>query len=505
MAKEKRYILALDQGTTSSRAIIFDHDGKIVTVAQREFKQYFPKPGWVEHNANEIWGSVLAVMAEAFGSADIDPNEIAGIGITNQRETAVVWEKETGRPVYNAVVWQSRQTADICEELKAAGHSDMVRDKTGLLIDAYFSGTKVKWILDNVEGAREKAENGELLFGTIDTWLIWKLSGGQAHVTDYSNASRTLMYNIYEQKWDDELLEILTVPKSMLPEVKPSSEVYANTIPYHFFGFEVPIAGAAGDQQAALFGQTCFEKGEGKNTYGTGCFMLMNTGEEAVKSDHGLLTTIAWGYNGKVEYALEGSIFVAGSAIQWLRDGLRMLKSAKDSEQYATRIESTEGVYVVPAFVGLGAPYWNSDVRGAIFGLTRGTEKEQLVRATIESLAYQTRDVLTSMENDSGINLKTLRVDGGAVSNNFLMQFQSDILDVPVERPEVSETTALGAAYLAGLAVGFWKDQEEVKEQWKLDKKFEPSMDESHREALYKGWQHAVEATMAFKPSKLDV
>lgn len=505
MAKEKRYILALDQGTTSSRAIIFDHDGKIVTVAQREFKQYFPKPGWVEHNANEIWGSVLAVMAEAFGSADIDPNEIAGIGITNQRETAVVWEKETGRPVYNAIVWQSRQTADICEELKAAGHSDMVRDKTGLLIDAYFSGTKVKWILDNVEGAREKAENGELLFGTIDTWLIWKLSGGKAHVTDYSNASRTLMYNIYEQKWDDELLDILTVPKSMLPEVKPSSEVYANTIPYHFFGFEVPIAGAAGDQQAALFGQTCFEKGEAKNTYGTGCFMLMNTGEEAVKSDHGLLTTIAWGYNGKVEYALEGSIFVAGSAIQWLRDGLRMLKSAKDSEQYATRIESTDGVYVVPAFVGLGAPYWNSDVRGAIFGLTRGTEKEQLVRATIESLAYQTRDVLTSMESDSGINLKTLRVDGGAVSNNFLMQFQSDILNVPVERPEVSETTALGAAYLAGLAVGFWKDQAEVKEQWKLDKKSDPNMDESHREALYKGWQHAVEATMAFKPSKLDV
>lgn len=505
MAKEKRYILALDQGTTSSRAIIFDHDGKIVTVAQREFKQYFPKPGWVEHNANEIWGSVLAVMAEAFGSADIDPNEIAGIGITNQRETAVVWEKETGRPVYNAIVWQSRQTADICEELKAAGHSDMVRDKTGLLIDAYFSGTKVKWILDNVEGAREKAENGELLFGTIDTWLIWKLSGGKAHVTDYSNASRTLMYNIYEQKWDDELLDILTVPKSMLPEVKPSSEVYANTIPYHFFGFEVPIAGAAGDQQAALFGQTCFEKGEAKNTYGTGCFMLMNTGEEAVKSDHGLLTTIAWGYNGKVEYALEGSIFVAGSAIQWLRDGLRMLKSAKDSEQYATRIESTDGVYVVPAFVGLGAPYWNSDVRGAIFGLTRGTEKEQLVRATIESLAYQTRDVLTSMESDSGINLKTLRVDGGAVSNNFLMQFQSDILNVPVERPEVSETTALGAAYLAGLAVGFWKDQAEVKEQWKLDKKSDPNMDESHREALYKGWQHAVKATMAFKPSKLDV
>ncbi|KGI86050.1 glycerol kinase [Exiguobacterium mexicanum] len=505
MEKEKRYILALDQGTTSSRAIIFDHDGKIVTTAQREFKQYFPKPGWVEHNANEIWGSVLAVMAEAFGSADIDPKEIAAIGITNQRETAVVWEKSTGRPVYNAVVWQSRQTAGICDELKEAGHADLFRDKTGLLIDAYFSGTKVKWILDNVEGAREKAEAGDLLFGTIDTWLIWKLSGGHAHVTDYSNASRTLMYNIYEQKWDDELLEILTVPKSMLPEVKPSSEVYANTIPYHFFGFEVPIAGAAGDQQAALFGQACFESGEGKNTYGTGCFMLMNTGEEAVKSDHGLLTTIAWGYNGKVEYALEGSIFVAGSAIQWLRDGLRMLKSAKDTEQYANRVETTDGVYVVPAFVGLGAPYWNSDVRGAIFGLTRGTEKEHFVRATLESLAYQTRDVLTAMEQDSGIELKTLRVDGGAVNNNFLMQFQADILNVPVERPEVSETTALGAAYLAGLAVGFWKDQAEIKQQWKLDHQFEPKMDEAHRENLYKGWQHAVEATMGFKPSKLEL
>lgn len=504
MEKEKRYILALDQGTTSSRAIIFDHDGKIVTTAQREFKQYFPKPGWVEHNANEIWGSVLAVMAEAFGSADIDPKEIAAIGITNQRETAVVWEKETGRPVYNAVVWQSRQTAGICDELNAAGHGDLFRDKTGLLIDAYFSGTKVKWILDNVDGAREKADNGELLFGTIDTWLIWKLSGGHAHVTDYSNASRTLMYNIYEQKWDDELLDILTVPKSMLPEVKPSSEVYAHTIPYHFFGFEVPIAGAAGDQQAALFGQACFDSGEGKNTYGTGCFMLMNTGEKAVKSDHGLLTTIAWGYDGKVEYALEGSIFVAGSAIQWLRDGLRMLKSAKDTEQYANRVETTDGVYVVPAFVGLGAPYWNSDVRGAIFGLTRGTEKEHFVRATLESLAYQTRDVLTAMEQDSGIELKTLRVDGGAVNNNFLMQFQADILDVPVERPEVSETTALGAAYLAGLAVGFWKDQAEIKQQWKLDQQFEPSMDESHRENLYKGWQHAVEATMGFKPSKLE-
>jgi glycerol kinase len=496
---EKKYILALDQGTTSSRAILFNKQGEIVTVAQREFTQYFPKPGWVEHNAHEIWASILSVIAEAISASNIKPKEIAAVGITNQRETTVVWDKHTGNPVYNAIVWQSRQTADICEELKAQDYSDMVRSKTGLLIDAYFSGTKVKWILDHVEGAREKAEKGDLLFGTIDTWLIWRLSGGKAHVTDYSNASRTLMYNIYEQKWDDELLDMLGVPHSMLPEVRPSSEVYAETVEYHFFGESIPIAGAAGDQQAALFGQACYEKGMAKNTYGTGCFMLMNTGETAVKSENGLLTTLAWGIDGKVEYALEGSIFVAGSAIQWLRDGLRMLKSAADSEQYAARVESTGGVYMVPAFVGLGTPYWDSDVRGAIFGLTRGTEKEHFIRATLESLAYQTKDVLSAMEADSGIQLKTLRVDGGAVKNNFLMQFQSDILGVPVERPVVNETTALGAAYLAGLAVGFWKNRDEIAAQWQMEKRFDVQMAEEESNELYAGWKKAVEATMGFK------
>lgn len=495
----EKYILSLDQGTTSSRAILFNQKGEIVHVAQKEFTQIFPKPGWVEHNANEIWGSILAVIATVLSETNTKAEQIAGIGITNQRETTVVWDKETGQPVYHAIVWQSRQTADICEELKAKGLNDKFRKKTGLLIDAYFSGTKVKWILDHVEGAREKAENGQLLFGTIDTWLIWKLSGGKAHVTDYSNASRTLMYNIYELKWDDELLEILTVPKSMLPEVRKSSEVYANTAPYHFFGQEVPIAGAAGDQQSALFGQACFEEGMVKNTYGTGCFMLMNTGEKAVPSNHGLLTTIAWGLNGKVEYALEGSIFVAGSAIQWLRDGLRMFNDAKESEGYAIKVESTEGVYVVPAFVGLGAPYWDSDVRGAVFGLTRGTSKEHFVRATLESLAYQTRDVLTAMEADSGITLKKLRVDGGVVKNNFLMNFQSGILGVPVERPVINETTALGAAYLAGLAVGFWSGQSEISSKWAIDQTFEEKMNEEKRENLYNGWKKAVQAAMAFK------
>lgn len=485
----ENFILAIDQGTTSMRAILFNKKGEIVHVAQQEFTQIFPQPGWVEHNANEIWGSVLAVMATVLAEVNVKPEQIAGIGITNQRETAVVWDKETGNPIYNAIVWQSRQTAQICEELKAQGYDQLFREKTGLLIDAYFSGTKVKWILDHVEGAREKAEQGKLLFGTIDTWLIWKLSGGRAHVTDYTNASRTLMYNIYELKWDDELLDILGVPKSMLPEVRPSSEIYANTIDYHFFGHQVPIAGVAGDQQAALFGQACYQEGMAKNTYGTGCFMLMNTGEKAVKSEHGLLTTIAWGLDGKVEYALEGSIFVAGSAIQWLRDGLRMFKEAKDSEAYAARVSSTDGVYMVPAFVGLGTPYWDSDVRGAVFGLTRGTSKEHFIRATLESLAYQTRDVLSAMEQDSGIALKTLRVDGGAVQNNFLMQFQSDILNVPVERPIVSETTALGAAYLAGLAVGYWESQEEIAKQWVIDKKFEPGMSDFEREKLYEGWK----------------
>ncbi|MBN8200071.1 glycerol kinase GlpK [Bacillus sp. NTK034] len=495
----EKYILSLDQGTTSSRAILFNKKGEIVHTAQKEFTQHFPKPGWVEHNANEIWGSILSVIAGVFSESGIKPEQIAGIGITNQRETTVVWDKETGAPIYNAIVWQSRQTSEICDELKEKGYNDLFRERTGLLIDAYFSGTKVKWILDHVEGAREKAEQGKLLFGTIDTWLIWKLSGGKAHVTDYSNASRTLMFNIHELKWDEELLNILGVPETMLPEVKPSSEVYAKTIDYHFFGKEIPIAGAAGDQQAALFGQACFEKGMAKNTYGTGCFMLMNTGEKAVQSEHGLLTTIAWGLEGKIEYALEGSIFVAGSSIQWLRDGMRMLKDAKDSESYAKRVDSTDGVYVVPAFVGLGTPYWDSDVRGAVFGVTRGTSKEHFIRATLESLAYQTKDVLSAMEADSGIELKTLRVDGGAVKNNFLMEFQSDILEVPVERPTINETTALGAAYLAGLAVGFWKSQEEIAEQWAIDQSYHPSMEEKVREELYKGWKKAVKAAIAFK------
>lgn len=458
----KKYVLALDQGTTSSRSILFDETSNIVAVAQKEFTQIFPKPGWVEHNANEIWSTQIGTMAEVVANAGIDPSEIAAIGITNQRETTVVWEKATGKPVYNAIVWQSRQTMGICDDIKAKGLADTFRQKTGLVVDAYFSGTKVKWILDNVEGARAKAEAGELLFGTIDTWLIWKLSGGKVHVTDYSNASRTLMYNIRDLKWDDELLEILTVPKSMLPEVRPSSEVYGLTAPAVFQGAEIPIAGAAGDQQAALFGQTCFRPGMAKNTYGTGCFMLMNTGSELYTSKNGLLTTIAWGIEGKVEYALEGSIFVAGSAVQWLRDGLKAIEAAQDSEYYAGKVSDAEGVYVVPAFVGLGAPYWDMKARGAILGLTRGTTKGHIIRATLDSMAYQTKDVLGAMEADSGIKLQALKVDGGAVANNLLMQFQSDILGVPVDRPVVTETTALGAAYLAGLAVGVWADRKSV-------------------------------------------
>ncbi|EGQ3681355.1 glycerol kinase GlpK [Staphylococcus pseudintermedius] len=493
------YILSIDQGTTSSRAILFNEEGEIVGVAQREFKQHFPKSGWVEHDANEIWSSVLSVMASVLTENNVSANEVKGIGITNQRETTVVWDKETGRPIYNAIVWQSRQTQSICDALKQEGHEQTFRDKTGLLLDPYFSGTKVKWILDKVDGAREKAAKGEILFGTIDTWLVWKLSGGRAHVTDYSNASRTLMYNIHELKWDDELLELLDVPKAMLPEVEPSSEVYCETIDYHFFGQNVPIAGIAGDQQAALFGQACFERGDVKNTYGTGGFMLMNTGEEAVKSGNGLLTTIAYGIDGKVNYALEGSIFVSGSAIQWLRDGLRMINSAPQSEDYAIRVDSTEGVYVVPAFVGLGTPYWDSDARGAIFGLTRGTEKEHFIRATLESLCYQTRDVIEAMAQDSGIEVNSLRVDGGAVKNNFLMQFQSDLLNIEVERPEINETTALGAAYLAGIATGFWKDKSEIQRRWKLEKSFEPEMDQKESNRLYKGWKKAVEATQVFK------
>jgi glycerol kinase len=495
----EKYILSLDQGTTSSRAILFNQAGKIVHIAQKEFTQYYPQPGWVEHNANEIWGSILSVIAAVLSESGVHAKQIAGIGITNQRETTVVWDKTNGRPIYNAIVWQSRQTVGICEELKEKGYSELFRQKTGLLIDAYFSGTKVKWILDHVDGARELAEKGNLLFGTIDSWLIWKLSGGRAHVTDYSNASRTLLFNIHELTWDHEILGILDIPVSMLPEVRSSSEIYANTISFHFFGEEIPIAGTAGDQQAALFGQACFEAGMAKNTYGTGCFMLMNTGEKAFHSNHGLLTTIAWGIGGKVEYALEGSIFVAGSAIQWIRDGLRMIKDAKESEEYALKVGSTNGVYMVPAFVGLGTPYWDSEVRGAVFGLTRGTSKEHFIRATLEALAYQTKDVLDAMMVDSSISLKTLRVDGGAVKNNFLMQFQSDILSVSVDRPMISETTALGAAYLAGLAVGYWENRSEIANHWKVEKRFDPKMSSKEQQKLYNGWKKAIEATMSFK------
>lgn len=493
------YILAIDQGTTSSRAILFNHEGEIISVSQREFEQFFPQAGWVEHDAEEIWTSVLACIAEVLRVADVNPDEVAAIGITNQRETTVVWDRHTGKPIYKAIVWQSRQTESIVEELRDEGYNKLFQEKTGLLLDPYFSGTKVKWILDHVDGAREKAENGDLQFGTIDSWLIYKLSGGKAHVTDYSNASRTLMYNIYDLTWDDELLEILTVPKSILPEVRPSSEVYAHTAGYHFFGEEVPIAGIAGDQQAALFGQACFEEGMVKNTYGTGSFMLMNTGEKAVPSENGLLTTIAWGVDGKVEYALEGSIFVSGSAIQWLRDGLGMLASAPESEERATAVDSTDGVYLVPAFVGLGTPYWDSEARGAMFGITRGTTKNHIVRATLEAIAYQSKDLVDVMAKDSGIDVKSLRVDGGAVMNDFLMQFQSDILDVRVDRPVINETTALGAAYLAGLAVGYWEDKEEIAKQWQVDRIFTPNLSAEKRDELYKGWQKAVEATRVFK------
>ncbi len=491
--------MAIDQGTTSSRAILFNKDGSIQAVTQKEFTQIFPQAGWVEHDALEIWGSVESVISELIATYGINPKDIVAMGITNQRETALVWDLHTGLPIYHAIVWQSRQTSGICDELKAQGYDDMVRAKTGLLIDAYFSGTKVKWILDHVEGAREKAQRGDLLFGTMDTWLIWKLSGGKAHVTDYTNASRTLMYNIFDLTWDDELLRMLNVPRSMLPEVRSSSEVYAHTEPQLFFNESIPIAGIAGDQQAALFGQACFEPGMAKNTYGTGCFMLMNTGASAVRSKNGLLTTVAWGIDGKIEYALEGSIFVAGSAIQWLRDGLRMFQNAADSEQYAMRVDSTDGVYMVPAFVGLGTPYWDSDARGAVFGLTRGTTKEHLIRATLESLAYQTKDVLTAMESDSGITLKTLRVDGGATMNNFLMQFQSDILSVPVQRPAVLETTALGAAYLAGLAVGYWQSKQDIIDNWRIERTFTQEMDSEQSDALYVGWKKAIAATCSYK------
>jgi glycerol kinase len=493
--KVSKYILALDQGTTSSRAIVFNHEGHIVSSAQKEFTQIYPHGGWVEHDPMEIWATQIGVANEAIARAGITAEDLAALGITNQRETTVVWDKNTGKPVYNAIVWQCRRTAPICDDLRARGLVDTIRDKTGLVLDAYFSGTKVKWILDNVEGAREKAERGELLFGNIDTWLIWNLTGGKVHATDYSNASRTMLFNIHDLKWDDDILKELNIPKSMLPEVKPSSYIYGKT-KKDLLGSEVIIAGDAGDQQAALFGQACFEEGMAKNTYGTGCFMLMNTGEKAVKSNNGLLTTIAWGAEGKVEYALEGSIFIGGAVIQWLRDELKIIDSAAESEKYAMEVEDTNGVYLVPAFVGLGAPYWDMYARGAILGLTRGTSRAHIIRAALESIAYQTNDVLKAMEEDSKIKLNALKVDGGAVANNFLMNFQADVLNVPVFRPQVIETTALGASYLAGLAVKYWNSKDDILNNWALDRKFEPNMDECTRANLINGWHKAVKRAL---------
>lgn len=467
-------------------------------MAQTDVTCLFPQPGWVEIDAEQLWETSLHVVREVMAKQRLKPEQIAAIGITNQRETAVVWDKETGKPVYNGVVWQSRQTAGICTELKEAGHEELFRSKTGLLIDPYFSGTKIKWILDHVEGAREQAEAGKLLFGTVDSWLIWKLTGGAAHVTDFSNASRTLVYNIHELKWDEELLKVLGIPASMLPSVRSSSEVYGYT-QAELFGGEIAIAGAAGDQQSSLFGHSCFEEGDTKNTYGTGCFMLMNTGSQPIHSKHGLLTTIAWGIDGEVTYALEGSVFVAGSAIQWLRDGLGMIVTAEESEALASSVESTDGVYVVPAFVGLGTPYWDSEVRGSAFGMTRGTKREHFVRATLEAIAYQAKDVLDAMEQSAEVELRSLRVDGGAIRNDMLMQFQSDLLGVPVQRPAVSETTALGAAYLAGLAVGYWDSREQIAALRKSEREFHPAMEQELSDELHAGWKKAVKAAMAFR------
>ena len=494
----EQFILSIDQGTTSSRAIIFNKKGEKVSSYQKEFTQIFPKAGWVEHNANEIWTSVQSVIAGAFIESGIKPSQIAGIGITNQRETTVVWDKETGLPIYNAIVWQSRQTAAIADELKAAGHSEMIHDKTGLVIDAYFSATKIRWILDNVEGAQERAEKGELLFGTIDTWLVWKLTDGAKHVTDYSNAARTMLYNIKELKWDEEILSLLNIPVVMLPEVKSNSEIYGVTTPFHFYGGEVPIGGMAGDQQAALFGQLAFEPGMVKNTYGTGSFIIMNTGEEVQMSKNNLLTTIGYGINGKVYYALEGSIFIAGSSIQWLRDGLRMIEDSAESEALARRSTNNDEVYVVPAFTGLGAPYWDSDARGSVFGVTRGTTKEDFVKATLQSIAYQVRDVIDTMQLDTEIKIPVLKVDGGAAMNNYLMQFQSDIIGTEIARAKNLETTALGAAFLAGLAVGFWKDLDEIKTLNEAGEVFTPSMNNARKEQLYRGCKKAVNATRVF-------
>lgn len=489
-----KYILSLDQGTTSSRAILFDKNADIVAVEQQEFTQYYPKSGWVEHDANEIWQTQLKVAQNLLAKHRISASEIAGIGITNQRETTVVWNKITGEPIHHAIVWQDRRTASICDKLKADGMEPYVKKATGLVIDAYFSGTKIKWLLDHVKAARKEAEKGNLLFGTIDTWLIWKLTDGRVHVTDYSNASRTMLFNIQSLEWDNKLLNALDIPTTILPEVRSSSELYGQTLPA-LFGVPIPIAGIAGDQQAALFGQACHDPGMAKNTYGTGCFMLMNTGTKPVASKSGLLTTIAWGLDGKVTYALEGSVFIAGAAIQWLRDGLKMVNEARDSEYFATKVPSSEGVYVVPAFAGLGAPYWDQYARGAIFGLTRGTSHAHLVRATLESMAYQTKDVLTAMERDAKIKLKALRVDGGASANNFLMQFQADMLGTRVERPKIIETTALGAAYLAGLGVGFWK-MDEIDKGWQMGRSFEPKMEEATLKKNYAGWLKAVKRCM---------
>lgn len=495
---KKDYIIALDQGTTSSRCIIFNKKGEIVAVSQKEFEQIYPEGGWVEHNPMEIWGTQIGVTGEALAKAGLDATDIAAIGITSQRETTVVWNKRTGLPIYNAIVWQCRRTADYCDELKAKGLDKIIKEKTGLILDPYFSGTKIKWILDHVPGAREQAEAGELLFGNIDTWLIWNLTKGRVHVTDYTNASRTMIYNIHDLKWDEELLEELKIPSAMLPEVKSSSEIYGETDEM-IFGSPIPIAGDAGDQQAALFGQLCCEEGMAKNTYGTGCFLLMNTGDKPVTSENGLLTTMAASHNKKPAYALEGSIFVGGAVVQWLRDELRMFSTAAESEGYATAVEDTNGVYLVPAFVGLGAPYWDPYARGTIVGLTRGAKKEHLVRAALESMAFQTYDVLHAMEQDSGSKLQTLKVDGGASANNFLMQFQSDVLNTPVERPAVIETTALGAAYLAGLAVGFWKDIDDIKTNVNTSSTFTPNMEEDRREALTTQWHKAVDRSRGWE------
>jgi glycerol kinase len=495
-----KYILALDQGTTSCRAIVFNHNGDIVATAQKEFTQFFPQSAWVEHDANEIWSTQFAVTQEVLVKAKIKAADVAGIGITNQRETTLVWDRKTGEPIHNAIVWQDRRTAAFCDELKARGLEKHVKDTTGLVVDAYFSGTKINWILNNVEGARARAEAGELAFGTMDSWLVYKLTGGEVHVTDVTNAGRTMLFDIKNRKWDEKLMKELDVPANMLPEVKGSSEVYGHT-EEGLFSSRIPISGMAGDQHCALFGQACFEPGQAKNTYGTGCFMLMNTGTEATASENGLLTTVAWEVDGVMEYALEGSVFIAGAAIQWLRDGLKIIDEAPDSEFYAKKVKDSGGVYVVPAFAGLGAPYWDMYARGAIFGLTRGTEKAHIVRATLQSLAYQVRDVLDAMQKDSGADLSTLRVDGGASNNDFLMQFQADILGTTVERPQVVETTALGAAMFAGLAVGFWK-KADLQKTWQLDKRFSAEMEEERRKKLYSGWQKAVKRSMAWEDAE---